>query len=160
MGVATQDIAIIALLLIISAVGIATLSLRLPYPIALVLAGLALGAIIHSRLPLFHDLPLDTLEFTPHLILVAFLPALLFEAEEQRSTQAHLLQVDRSTLQELRRQELVDDDTSRKLAESLDTRLMAVRSGVVDQASPAAAADAQVVDERASDAPTDLRQGC
>jgi CPA1 family monovalent cation:H+ antiporter len=80
MEVATQDIAIITLLLIISAVGIVTLSLRLPYPIALVLAGLALGAIIHSPLPLFHDLPLDTLEFTPHLILVAFLPALLFEA--------------------------------------------------------------------------------
>jgi len=80
MEVATQDIAIITLLLIISAVGITTLSLRLPYPIALVLAGLALGAIIHSPLPLFHDLPLDTLEFTPHLILVVFLPALLFEA--------------------------------------------------------------------------------
>jgi len=80
MEVATQDIAIITLLLIISAVGIATFSLRLPYPIALVLAGLALGAIIHSPLPLFHDLPLDTLEFTPHLILVVFLPALLFEA--------------------------------------------------------------------------------
>ena len=80
MEVATQDIAIITLLLIISAVGIATLSLRLPYPIALVLAGLALGAIIHSPLPLVHDLPLDTLEFTPHLILVVFLPALLFEA--------------------------------------------------------------------------------
>jgi monovalent cation:H+ antiporter, CPA1 family len=80
MDVATQDIAIIALLLIISAVGIATLSLRLPYPIALVLAGLALGTIIHSPLPFFHDLPLDTLQFTPHLILVVFLPALLFEA--------------------------------------------------------------------------------
>ena len=80
MEVATQDIAIITLLLIISAVGIATLSLRLPYPIALVLAGLALGAIIHSPLQLFHDLPIDTLEFTPHLILVVFLPALLFEA--------------------------------------------------------------------------------
>jgi monovalent cation:H+ antiporter, CPA1 family len=80
MEVATQDIAIVTLLLIISAVGIATLSLRLPYPIALVLAGLVLGAIIHSPLPLFHDLPLDALEFTPHLILVVFLPALLFEA--------------------------------------------------------------------------------
>ena len=80
MEVAAQDIALITLLLIISAVGIATLWLRLPYPIALVLAGLALGAIIHSPLPLFHDLPIDTLEFTPHLILVVFLPALLFEA--------------------------------------------------------------------------------
>ena len=47
MEVAAQDIALITLLLIISAVGIATLWLRLPYPIALVLAGLALGAIIH-----------------------------------------------------------------------------------------------------------------
>jgi CPA1 family monovalent cation:H+ antiporter len=80
MEVATQDIAIITLLLIISAVGIATLSLRLPYPIALVLTGLTLGAIIHSPLLLFHDLPIDSLEFTPHLILVVFLPALLFEA--------------------------------------------------------------------------------
>src|SRR5262249_1344483 len=58
----------------------ATLSQRMPYPIALVLAGLALGAILHRPLPFLHDLPLDTLHFTPHLILVVFLPALLFEA--------------------------------------------------------------------------------
>ncbi|HEX9438656.1 MAG TPA: cation:proton antiporter, partial [Roseiflexaceae bacterium] len=80
MEVVTQDIAIIALLLTISGVGIATRWLRLPYPIALVLAGLALGAIIRSPLPFLHDLPLDEIHFTPHLILVLFLPALLFEA--------------------------------------------------------------------------------
>jgi CPA1 family monovalent cation:H+ antiporter len=81
-----------------------------------------------------------------------------FEAEEQRSTQTHLLQVERSMLQELRRQGLVDDDTSRKLAASLDSRLMAVRSGLVDQAAPTTAADAEAADakaagERAGDAP-------
>jgi CPA1 family monovalent cation:H+ antiporter len=80
MEVATQDIAIIALLLTISAVGIATRRLRLPYPIALVLAGLALGWLTRSSLPLLQDLPLDEIHLTPHLILVLFLPALLFEA--------------------------------------------------------------------------------
>jgi CPA1 family monovalent cation:H+ antiporter len=75
-----------------------------------------------------------------------------FEAEEQRSTQIHLLQVERSMLQELRRQGLIDDDTSRKLAESLDTRLVAARSGAADQAA-SAAADAAAPDEQASDAP-------
>jgi CPA1 family monovalent cation:H+ antiporter len=74
-----------------------------------------------------------------------------FEAEEQRSTQAHLLQVERSTLQELRRQGLVDDDTSRKLAESLDARLLAVRSGAIEHTAPPV--DAEAAGERASDAP-------
>ena len=74
------DIAIIALLLIISAVGIATRSLRLPYPIALLIAGLLLGALLRGPLPFLHSLELDELQLTPHLILVLFLPALLFEA--------------------------------------------------------------------------------
>ena len=80
MEVATLDIAIICLLLIISAVGIATRFWRLPYPIALVLAGLALGALLRGPLPFLHDLSLDAIQLTPHLILVLFLPALLFEA--------------------------------------------------------------------------------
>src|SRR5690242_17798596 len=80
MEVATLDIAIICLLLVISAVGIATRSLRLPYPIALVLAGLALGTLLRGPLPFLRDLSLDAIQLTPHLILVLFLPALLFEA--------------------------------------------------------------------------------
>jgi CPA1 family monovalent cation:H+ antiporter len=80
MDVAALDIAIITLLLIISAVGIATRSLRFPYPIALVLAGLLIGMFTHGPFPLLHDLPLGKLQLTPHLILVLFLPALLFEA--------------------------------------------------------------------------------
>ncbi len=74
------DIAMIGLLLIISAVGIATRSSRVPYPIALVITGLALGTLLHSSLPFVRDLNLETLHLTPHLILVLFLPALLFEA--------------------------------------------------------------------------------
>lgn len=76
-----------------------------------------------------------------------------FEAEEQRSTQVHLLQIERSTLQDLRRQGLIDDDTSRKLAESLDTRLMAVRSGAHDHAAPSTPPTAQLEDAQAGDAP-------
>ena len=80
MHVASLDIAIIALLLIISAVGIATRSLRVPYPVALVIAGVLLGALLRSPLPFLSGLELDELHLTPHLILVLFLPALLFEA--------------------------------------------------------------------------------
>jgi CPA1 family monovalent cation:H+ antiporter len=80
MHVELLDIAIIGLLLIISAVGIATRSSRIPYPIALVIAGLALGTLLHSPLPFVRDLNLNELHLTPHLILVLFLPALLFEA--------------------------------------------------------------------------------
>jgi CPA1 family monovalent cation:H+ antiporter len=80
MHVDSLDVALIGLLLIISAVGIVTRSLRVPYPIALVIAGLALGAIIHSPLPFASDLELGAVHLTPHLILVVFLPALLFEA--------------------------------------------------------------------------------
>jgi CPA1 family monovalent cation:H+ antiporter len=74
------DIAIISLLLVISVVGIATRSSRLPYPIALVITGLVLGILVRSRLPFVTALELDQLKLTPHLILVLFLPALLFEA--------------------------------------------------------------------------------
>jgi CPA1 family monovalent cation:H+ antiporter len=80
MHVDSLDIAMIGLLLIISAVGIVTRSLRVPYPIALVIAGLALGVLLRSPLPFVHNLKLDELHLTPHLILVVFLPALLFEA--------------------------------------------------------------------------------
>ncbi len=74
------DVAIIALLLVISAVGIATRSLRFPYPIALVIMGLLLGELIRRPLPFLQDVPLDDVRLTPHLILVLFLPPLLFEA--------------------------------------------------------------------------------
>ncbi|MEP7187851.1 MAG: Na+/H+ antiporter [Roseiflexaceae bacterium] len=80
MHVDSLDIAMIGLLLIISAVGIATRSLRVPYPIALVIAGLGLGVLLRSPLPFVSGLELDQLHLTPHLILVVFLPALLFEA--------------------------------------------------------------------------------
>jgi hypothetical protein len=77
----------------------------------------------------------------------------VFVAEEQRSTQAHLLQVERSTLQELRRQGLIDDPTVRKLAESIDTRLVAVRSGATTQTVPAPPPAAPPANEPAGDAP-------
>ena len=80
MEVPTFDIAIIVLLLIISAVGIATRRTRFPYPIALVITGLLLGELIRQPLPFVQDLRLDQIQLTPHLILVVFLPALLFEA--------------------------------------------------------------------------------
>jgi len=83
MSLSSLDIALFVLVLIVAAVGIATRSTRFPYPVALVLTGLALSIVLHSPLPLLHDLPLDELRFTPHLILVVFLPALLFEATLQ-----------------------------------------------------------------------------
>ena len=80
MEVAALDIAIIVLLLIISAVGIATRYFRMPYPIALLITGTVLGLLIRGPLPFLSDLALQEIPFTPHLILVLFLPALLFEA--------------------------------------------------------------------------------
>jgi CPA1 family monovalent cation:H+ antiporter len=80
MEVFSLDIAIISLLLIISAVGIATRTSKIPYPVALVIAGLALGILIRSPLPFVTGLELDEIHLTPHLILVLFLPPLLFEA--------------------------------------------------------------------------------
>ncbi|HEY9870705.1 MAG TPA: Na+/H+ antiporter [Candidatus Obscuribacterales bacterium] len=61
---------LMALLLVASAVAAAVKWVRLPYSIALVIVGLVIGV--------FHILP--TVEMTPELILVVFLPALLFEA--------------------------------------------------------------------------------
>jgi CPA1 family monovalent cation:H+ antiporter len=46
----------------------------------LVIAGLALGILIRSPLPFVTGLELDEIHLTPHLILVLFLPPLLFEA--------------------------------------------------------------------------------
>ena len=61
-----------ALLLIAALVGMGARRLKLPYTLALVLAGLALG---------FVHLPaLDGLALTPELLLLLFLPPLLFEA--------------------------------------------------------------------------------
>lgn len=80
MEVATLDITIISLLLIISAVGIATRASRFPYPIVLVITGLVLGELIRLPLPFLGELEIDQIRLTPHLILVLFLPALLFEA--------------------------------------------------------------------------------
>src|SRR5579859_3519078 len=75
----TQDIILIALLLTISAVGIATRLVQLPYPVALVLTGGLLGILLRT-LPLVPHAWLQQLALTPHLIVVLFLPALLFEA--------------------------------------------------------------------------------
>src|ERR687886_1180589 len=77
---ATFDIAVVVLLLVISVVGIATRRTRFPYPIALVITGLLLGELTRQPLPFVQDLRLDQIQLTPHLILVVFLPALLFEA--------------------------------------------------------------------------------
>jgi len=66
----TQEIVLLELLLIISVIAIVVRWIRLPYTIALVLAGLGIGVL--------HVVP--QIELTPHLILVVFLPALLFEA--------------------------------------------------------------------------------
>ena len=50
------------------------------------------------------------------------------EAEELRSTREHLLYVERSTLQTLLRQRMVDVDTAQKLAEAIDARLLVLQS--------------------------------
>jgi CPA1 family monovalent cation:H+ antiporter len=76
----TLEVAVISLLLIISAVGIAIRFLRLPYPIALVITGLILGVLLRGPLPWLHDLELQEVQLTPDVILFLLLPALLFEA--------------------------------------------------------------------------------
>src|SRR5689334_7841628 len=61
---------LVVLLLVASAVAIAVKWVRVPYSIALVIVGLAIG--ISQVLP--------PIVMTPELILLVFLPALLFEA--------------------------------------------------------------------------------
>lgn len=61
---------LVVLLLVASAVAIAVKWVRVPYSIALVIVGLAIG--VSQALP--------SVEMTPDLILLVFLPALLFEA--------------------------------------------------------------------------------
>ncbi|MCA9551902.1 MAG: Na+/H+ antiporter [Myxococcales bacterium] len=66
------EVQVLILLLIAALVGMGARRLKLPYTLALVLAGLALG---------FVHLPaLDGLALTPELLLLLFLPPLLFEA--------------------------------------------------------------------------------
>jgi len=80
MELETLEIAVVMLLLIISAVAIVIRYLRLPYPIALVLTGLAVGSLARSAVPVLRDLPLEEIRLTPEIILLLLLPALLFEA--------------------------------------------------------------------------------
>ena len=63
---------VLALLLIAAIVGMGARRLRLPYTLALVVAGIGLG--------LVHVPELSGLHLTPDLLLAIFLPALLFEA--------------------------------------------------------------------------------
>lgn len=65
----------------------------------------------------------------------------VFEAEELRSTREHLLRVDRTALQDLQRQGLIDTDTAQEVAEALDARLLAL-----DMGTKAPAADVPVID--------------
>lgn len=80
MELETLEIAVVTLLLIITAVGVIVRYLRLPYPIALVLTGLAIGALARGAWPVLGDLPLEEVQLTPEVILLLLLPALLFEA--------------------------------------------------------------------------------
>ena len=80
MELETLEIAVVTLLLIISAVGVVVRYWRLPYPIALVLTGLAVGTLSRGALPILRDLPLEEVRLTPEVILLLLLPALLFEA--------------------------------------------------------------------------------
>ena len=63
---------VLALLLIAAIVGMGARRLRLPYTLALVVAGIGLG--------LVHLPELSNIHLTPDLLLAIFLPALLFEA--------------------------------------------------------------------------------
>ena len=63
---------VLALLLVAAVVGMGARTLRLPYTLALVVAGIALGVV--------HVPELQTVHLTPDLLLAIFLPALLFEA--------------------------------------------------------------------------------
>jgi hypothetical protein len=56
---------------------VVTRSAGVPYPIALVITGLALGVLLRSPLPFLSGLELHAIPLTSHRILVLFLPALL-----------------------------------------------------------------------------------
>lgn len=88
MELETLEIAVVTLLLIISAVGVAVRYLRLPYPIALLLTGLLIGALLRGPIPALRELSLAELQLTPETILLLLLPALLFEATLHIEAQA------------------------------------------------------------------------
>ncbi len=69
---------LIGLLMIASVVAVVAMWLRIPYMVALVLGGLALGSISASFLDRFYSGPRPNW-LTPEVILFLFLPALLFE---------------------------------------------------------------------------------
>ncbi len=66
------EVQVLLLLLVAACVGMGARRFRLPYTLALVAAGLALGGF---DLPVLHDVELDA-----ELLLLLLLPALLFEA--------------------------------------------------------------------------------
>jgi hypothetical protein len=89
------------------------------------------------------------------------------EAEELRSTRQHLLYVERSTLQTLLRQGMVDADTAQKLAEAIDARLLAQQSGAdsvlseqpgVDELAPELAAQPPDASAEAAEKPRSPRE--
>lgn len=70
----TTELVLFALLLVASIVAMLARWVRIPYTVALVLAGLALGALPSSVIDL------DAVRLTPELLFQVFLPLLLFEA--------------------------------------------------------------------------------
>ncbi|MEM9693255.1 MAG: sodium:proton antiporter [Myxococcota bacterium] len=83
------EVQVLILLLIASLVGMVARRLRVPYTLALVLAGLALSFL--------HLEALSGLELTPDLLLLLFLPPLLFEAayhlpfDDLRKNSVHII---------------------------------------------------------------------
>ncbi len=53
-----------------------------------------------------------------------------WESEELRATRKHLLRVERTALQDLQRQGLIEVDTAQEVAEALDARLLALEPGM------------------------------
>src|ERR1700752_1431302 len=70
---------LIWLLIVASVIAVAASHLRIPYTVALVLGGLVLGAL--HRLPILQSVASGQRPnwLTPHVVLVLFLPPLLFE---------------------------------------------------------------------------------
>lgn len=66
------EVQVLVLLLIASLVGMGARRLRLPYTLALVVAGLVLGFVNLE--------PIEGMQLTPELLMLLFLPPLLFEA--------------------------------------------------------------------------------
>jgi len=104
-GVHATQLVLVLLLVLLVAFGAASRRLRMPYPIVLVLAGLAVSLVPGIPRP----------ELEPDVVFLVFLPPLLYAGAWHTSWR-----VERETAIRLRDEHRISDDVLRQLERELD----------------------------------------